>query len=262
MVILCTHTTVSKWSSSSLAHMSREKQNLQVLSLITALQTALSRAPVICRLTAVINKEPAPWHYKLIRGETQKTSQTLKMQIEEVLKHTLSLISNSLSWLVHHCAAAALSSFQLCARFFRDFSLLVFECLMLSSVHDLVRKSDCSFNCDNQHRMKLLLRYQGWSPIETMSKNCVHTCTFWVDSELNLVQNKSVLLKAMIRSQSTVIWQIFLGSKWTRVRASSLCSSHYSSSYAETLFQESVCLCGRAAISIFQSVQLNVFVRL
>ncbi len=150
MVILCTHTTVSKWSSSSLAHMSLEKQNLQVLSLITALQTALSRAPVICRLTAVINREPAPWHYKLIRGETQKTSQTLKMQIEEVClsqssvslsiiflsfvwmsyKHTLSLISNSLSWLVHHCAAAALSSFQLCARFFRDFSLLVFECLI------------------------------------------------------------------------------------------------------------------------------------
>ncbi len=199
MVIRCTHTTVSKWSSSSLAHMSREKQNLQVPSLITALQTALSRAPVICRLTAVINREPAPWHYKLIRGETQKTSQTLKMQIEEEClsqssvslsiiflsfvwmsyKHTLSLISNSLSWLVHHCAAA-LSSFQLCARFFRDFSLL--ECLMLSSVHDLVRKSDCSFNCDNQRRMKLLLRYQGWSPIETMSKNCIHT---WLGTEFS-----------------------------------------------------------------------------
>lgn len=111
-------------------------------------------------------------------------------------KHTLSLISHSLSWLEPHCAAA-LSSFQLCARFFRDFSPLFFECLMLSSVHDLVRKSDCSFNCDMiniQHRMKLLLRYQGWSPIETMSKNCVHTCTFLVDSELNLVQNKSVIL--------------------------------------------------------------------
>lgn len=229
-----------------------------MLSLITALQTALSRAPVICRLTAVINTgnrllditnqlEGKPRKHHINPQDADREGGGVFVAVFGLFKHhflflhTLSLISNYLSWLEPHCAAA-LSSFQLCARFFRDVSPLVFKCLMFSSVHDLVRKSDCSFNCDTQHRMKLLLRYQGWSLIETMSKNCIHTCTILVDSELNLGQNKSVLLKAVIRSQLTVIWQIFLGSKWTQVRVSSLCSSHYSSSYAETLFQMSLCV--------------------